>query len=498
MFKYKIIDFFSFLMLFCLFLMSSCGPSPEELAATSSAETAAAATSTSTNTPTPTLAPTPTPTVTPTPTPTATPLPGPDPKAMINWEALNLPEDYQAIAPAGLGFGEGDWIMGRIDEDGTQVDYLIEGSFVFGPGWPEVAYGWTLVFPTEFDVEVLDYYIDNYSTQFAGIIENTQGQLLSLIDNSDDPNYKIIGDNSSEAWSVYIAEGRFWVLWGSAFRIGNIGGFVFNRHLFEEEQFIEIGDLARIYADSITNPAYHCRFLSIEPNLEMGVPAFEYQVEGFYPGEHIMVGLSGDVMDDGKSTRTTAVDYVDFADEEGKFHGIMRFGEEAMELANPDFELMISGNASICIANQVVSWPGDSEVSNSPILVVDDDGEGVIPERDPNSEYPSVPCGVGEKLLYLEDFQDDEVQGWPEIESRTQGWNLIPDPDSEGNVFARFSSDKSDTQIFYQDGTFEDAVWRISVMSQGKPEFIAFYWHANPNIWQLYDVVFFAGGGFLP
>ena len=46
------------LMLFCI-LLSACGPSPEELAATSAAETSAAATSTPTSTPVPTSTPMP-------------------------------------------------------------------------------------------------------------------------------------------------------------------------------------------------------------------------------------------------------------------------------------------------------------------------------------------------------------------------------------------------------------------------------------------------------
>jgi len=63
------------LMLFCI-LLSACGPSPEELAATSAAETAAAATSTSTMTPTSTPISTPTATqVPPTKNPTSTPKP---------------------------------------------------------------------------------------------------------------------------------------------------------------------------------------------------------------------------------------------------------------------------------------------------------------------------------------------------------------------------------------------------------------------------------------
>ena len=56
-------------------IISACGPSPEEQAATSAAETAAAATDTPTRSP----SSTPTPTYTPTPTPTSTPPPTPFP-----------------------------------------------------------------------------------------------------------------------------------------------------------------------------------------------------------------------------------------------------------------------------------------------------------------------------------------------------------------------------------------------------------------------------------
>ncbi len=102
-------------------------------------------------------------------------------------------------------------------------------------------------------------------------------------------------------------------------------------------------------------------------------------------------------------------------------------------------------------------------------------------ERDPHGVLPSDACGPGEKLLYLEDFQDDHAQGWPEIEARAQGWDLIPHPDSAGNKVIKYSSSITDTQMFYDDGTYEDAVWRISVMPRGKPETIRFYWHQNED-----------------
>jgi len=348
------------LMLFCI-LLSACGLSPEELAATSSAETAAAASPTPlpTSTPTPTFTPTPT----PTPTLTPTPLPGPDAKAMINWEALNLPEGYLSFDHE-LGFGEGDWIMAAQMEDGTQIDYYIESIFTFAEQWPEAAYGWTVIYPTEFDKDVLDAYIEIFPDQLAGIVTGFGASLISLIDNTE---YSDIGDNSAEAWAVYVLDGNWWSFWGATFRIDNIGGFVFLRHSFGDEQFMEIGDLAQIYAQSIEIPTYSCNFTTITPDSDSDLPAFEYKVEGFYPGEPIMVSLSGDVRVDGETQRVTMIDYdPDLTDENGKFHGIMRFGDEVLELASSEFELIIISYSSKCTVRQIVTWPGELGPASTP------------------------------------------------------------------------------------------------------------------------------------
>lgn len=333
-------------------LLISCGPSAEEQTATSVALTATAAT----ETPTPTL--TPTVTSTSTNTPTATPVPEPDASAMINWEGLNLPSGYTSLDPHELGFGEGDWIMGAQLEDGTQLNFYIESSFIFAKKWPEAAYGWTAIYPTEFDRELLDWYIDNFQGQLAGIVtENFQGSLISVIDNTE---YSHIGDNSAEAWAVYTLGSNFWTYWGAAFRIDDIGGFVFLRHSFGDEQFIEIGDLAQIYAQSIEIPINRCKFASISPDLDSDVPAYEYKVEGFYPGEPLMVGLTGDVIIDGETKRVTAADYdTDNADELGEFHGRMTFGVEVDEILPSEFELMILGQHSKCEVNQVFAWPSE-------------------------------------------------------------------------------------------------------------------------------------------
>jgi len=340
-------------------ILSGCGPSAEEQAATAAVLTAAAATST----PLPTFTPTPTSTPTPTPTPslTPTPIPEPDAKAMINWKALNLPGEYRFLDPIEMGIGEGNWIMGIQQEDGTQLDFYIESSFLIAGERTQVAYGWTVLYPTEFDRDVLDGYIESFPAQLAGTITDIfQGFLISVIDNSEHPEYSQIGDNSAEAWAVYNLGGTNWVLWGAAFRIDDIGGFVFLRHSMDEDQFIAIGDLAQIYAQSIETPTYSCNFTTITPDSDSDLPAFEYKVEGFYPGEPIMVSLSGDVIVDGETQRVSAIDYdTDSADENGKFHGKVRFGDEVLELASSEFELMIMGYFSNCAVSQLVTWPGE-------------------------------------------------------------------------------------------------------------------------------------------
>jgi len=238
---------------------------------------------------------------------------------------------------------------------------IFKSTFIFAEQWPAAAYGWTVLYPSDFDQEVLDWHIDNFADQLAGTVTDSfQGLLLSLIDNSNHPEYTQIGDNSAEAWAVYSLGGTNWVFWGSAFRIDDIGGFVFLRHSMEEDQFISTGTLAQIYAESIQTPINRCKYTTIAPDSDSDLPAIEYKVEGFYPGEPIMVSLSGDVIVDGETQMVTAVDYdTDSADEHGKFHRKVRFGDEVLELASSEFELMIMGYFSNCAVSQLVAWPGE-------------------------------------------------------------------------------------------------------------------------------------------
>ena len=102
-------------------------------------------------------------------------------------------------------------------------------------------------------------------------------------------------------------------------------------------------------------------------------------------------------------------------------------------------------------------------------------------ERDPHGLLPSEACAPGERLLYIEDFQDGRAQGWVEIEAGAQGWDIASHPDSAGNLVA-LNSGVTDTQIVLQDLTFDNAVWRVRFMPHGRPTNYSFsrHWVIEP------------------
>jgi len=107
---------------------------------------------------------------------------------------------------------------------------------------------------------------------------------------------------------------------------------------------------------------------------------------------------------------------------------------------------------------------------------------------------PSEACLPGEQLVYFEDFQDNEAQGWPEIEYRAQDWDIVTDPDSLKNKVIQFPC-ATDTGIQLSGFTFDNAVWRVFFMPKGKLNFINFDWHQNayPDKFEAYSVGFAEG-----
>ncbi len=116
-------------------------------------------------------------------------------------------------------------------------------------------------------------------------------------------------------------------------------------------------------------------------------------------------------------------------------------------------------------------------------------GESIPGTINPSGLLASEACLPGERLVYFEDFQDNKAQGWPEIEYRAQGWDIVTDPDSPENTVIQFPCE-TDTGIQLSGFTFDNAVWRVFFMPKGKPNFINFDWHQNvyPDKFEAYSV----------
>jgi len=88
-------------------------------------------------------------------------------------------------------------------------------------------------------------------------------------------------------------------------------------------------------------------------------------------------------------------------------------------------------------------------------------------DRDPHGLIPSEVCGLGQKILYIEDFQDGEAQGWSEqIKLRAMGWDIIPHPDSQGNLVL-MNNGSSGSGVELENASFGTAVWHVQFMIDG-------------------------------
>lgn len=100
-------------------------------------------------------------------------------------------------------------------------------------------------------------------------------------------------------------------------------------------------------------------------------------------------------------------------------------------------------------------------------------------ENDPYVISSKLACLPEENFLYLEDFQDNQAQGWPEIEFRSQNWDIVVGPEKSGNLVAQ-NSGSHEAGSYLQDYEFENAVWRVDFYKIGDPEYV-FIWHHEPD-----------------
>ncbi|NOH02303.1 MAG: hypothetical protein HND47_10280 [Chloroflexi bacterium] len=101
-------------------------------------------------------------------------------------------------------------------------------------------------------------------------------------------------------------------------------------------------------------------------------------------------------------------------------------------------------------------------------------------ERDPNGLLPSQACAPGETLLYVEDFQDGQAHGWPEIEFFAQGWLIEEYATEPGNLVAS-NNNMSHHGNSLQNASYSDAVWRLRFLVNGRRP-LSFNWLQNYGV----------------
>ena len=120
-------------------------------------------------------------------------------------------------------------------------------------------------------------------------------------------------------------------------------------------------------------------------------------------------------------------------------------------------------------------------------------------ERDLNGMLASEACTPGEKLIFLEDLQDEVMQGWNNLNARLQAGvpniSIIEDPALQGNKLLMASSPGPNAHVElgqYETQPLGDAVWRMDVKSWKNMHLHA-QWH-NDNQDNVY-IAFIYGEG---
>jgi hypothetical protein len=105
-------------------------------------------------------------------------------------------------------------------------------------------------------------------------------------------------------------------------------------------------------------------------------------------------------------------------------------------------------------------------------------------KRDPFGLIPSAACAPDNKVLYIEDFQDGQAQGWPDISAgihgdMPNGWTLI---DENGNKILALSRAPSGLGSILEGYTFDNFVWHLKFKVMGTDSEMFFMWRlTNPG-----------------
>jgi hypothetical protein len=129
-------------------------------------------------------------------------------------------------------------------------------------------------------------------------------------------------------------------------------------------------------------------------------------------------------------------------------------------LRGPSVSLTVTAPGYVPVVQAVTLERGPTEMA-------------LILQRDPFGLLPADACASGEKLLYTEDYQDGEAQGWRNMTAAAKfgaqnGWSIADKGD--GNLVAAFAGGHEDLDDL-EGQTFDNFVWRLKIQAQGTDGF---------------------------
>ena len=286
------------------------------------------------------------------------------PKAMIDWEALNLPFGFESFYPKSIGIEEG--VVAYSGGEGVQrIEIPIVNSFYFADDlYENEIYGYAFVTPKNREQSFINHLITN-------IMDITEVVVLDGIkakDVSELNEINNIGDKSSAVTMLFPIEDKRVRLEQMLFKMGDIGGSVFIRYIDGKQPPTKVDKLAEVYARSINNSFMSCKILSITPITDYEYPAFQINAGGFYPGEGRKITISGHYMIGDKKisssiTKVGETEDAPRADSEGNiseemfFSGVIPLNEEEIEYL--EFDISVYGHFSQCEVQETITWPGE-------------------------------------------------------------------------------------------------------------------------------------------
>ena len=281
--------------------------------------------------------------------------------AIIEWQKLDLPDNFRAIHPQDFGVEQGATAISFTDSNGEPIIIPIENSFVFmDETETSFIFGYSFILNKQ-----------NFRDAFAAKqsdLQYLETQVLSptLIDVPD------IGDASGGYSALLSEEERMSTgerIESVEFLIEDVGATVYLRYPQDQPPPIDVIKLAQVYAESLLNPEPRCRFVSITPVEGALFPTFEFEAAGFFPREQRIVKLFGSFGDEADPiTGSSAMlgQTGETSDSDGNVSETISFAPVAVEGESMRFhslKLTATGGFSGCEVSEELSWPAPEEPS---------------------------------------------------------------------------------------------------------------------------------------